>query len=118
MDEDYVIEKPWVRWRRRLVIGVLLLGVVALAWGFEAVYDEWRASTGPSAWFMVKTFPARRSAREDIIGEGYQTQRECEEALKALSKTAGVALPGCQRLLLTDAAKIAGHPGALAPVSQ
>lgn len=95
-------------WRRRLLIGAAILAFLPLVFGVEVVYDNARLSRAPNAWFIVYTSTARSSYTsygdpESVISDGYLSQRQCEDAL---AKLTGYGPVGCQRLLLSDAAKM------------
>lgn len=113
MSEEYIDEKPWVLWRRRLIVTAIILLFLALVWGVQALYENWRLSTGPSAWFMVST-PVTRgqpyAAVESVFGDGYATRGECVKALNELPPLPpGAPIDSCRKLLLSDAARMTNH---------
>jgi hypothetical protein len=111
MDEEYTVISPWALWRRRLLIGAVIVFFLALVWGGEVLYDNWRVSSGPSAWFMVGTPVAGRrgphAAPEYAFGDPYATADECNKDLNKLPR--GGAIVSCRRLLLSDAAQMQMH---------
>jgi len=113
MDEEYTVVKPWVLWRRRLLIGAIGILFLALAWGVEVVYQTARVNSGPTAWFMVGTpvVGTRVHARPEFVFSfpGYTTERDCNETLNKLPRAYGGPLTSCGRLLLTDAAQMLMH---------
>jgi hypothetical protein len=108
MDDDYVTVSPSALWRRRLLIAALILPFLAVAWGFEVVYDNWRASSGPNAWFIVYTQPTSRAgfgnAKERVLTyDHFASEEECAKEISRLQDNVGLA---CRRLLLSDATKM------------
>jgi hypothetical protein len=111
MDEEYNVVSPFVLWRRRLIIGAILIAVAASAWGVEALFTNARLASGPSAWFMVATPVTRRqsnAAVEFVFSDAYATARDCNNALNhLLSVPRGIPIvASCRRLLLTDATQM------------
>lgn len=115
MDEEYTVISPWALWRRRLLIGAIIMFFLALVWGGEVVYNNWRVSSGPSAWFMVATPVVARkrlyAASEYVFSDGYATQRDCNKALNQLGPIppGTPTLTSCRRLLISDAAQMQRH---------
>jgi hypothetical protein len=108
MDEEYTVVSPFVLWRRRLLIGAIIIAFLGLVWGAEMLYDTWRVKSGPSAWFMVST-PVTRgqpyAAAESVFGDGYVTERDCNRGLSQLPRGVPVIV-SCRRLLVSDAAEM------------
>jgi hypothetical protein len=108
MDEEYTVIRPWVLWRRRLLIATIIFFFLALVLGGEVLYDKLRVNSGPSAWFMVATPVTGRqpyAASEYVFSDGYATQRDCNKELNQLPR-GGPGIVGCRRLLLSDAAQM------------
>ena len=110
MDEDYTVVRPFVLWRRRLLIAAMIVAFLSLVWGGEVVYDSWRVNSGSSAWFMVSTRVTRNQhyAAESTFGDGYATERDCNDELNRLPRVppGTPVIVGCRRLLLSDAAEM------------
>jgi hypothetical protein len=109
MTEEYAVVNPFAIWRRRLIIGAALIGVVASVWGIEVLYNNTRLASGPTAWFMVETAVARGSpyaASETVFSDGYPSERDCNGELRHLASAPGAPIASCRRLLLRDAAKM------------
>jgi hypothetical protein len=113
MDEEYTVVRPWVLWRRRLLIGTAGFLFLALAWGVEVLYDNSRINSGPSAWFMVATrvtgYRYHPASPEYVFGDAYATERDCNDALNRMPRPYGGPLTSCRRLLLSDAAQMLMH---------
>lgn len=110
MDEEYTVISPWALWRRRLLIGAVIVIFLTLVWGGEVLYNNWRVSSGPSAWFMVATpVPGRgvHAESEYAFGDPYATADECNKDLNKLPR--GNPIVSCRRLLLSDAAQMQSH---------
>ena len=112
MDEEYTVVSPFALWRRRLLIASIIIALLGLILGAEVLYDGWRVSSGPSAWFMVIT-PVTRgqpyAATESVFGDGYATERDCYDELDRLNRSPrvyGGPIVSCRRLLVSDAAKM------------
>jgi len=109
MDEEYTVVGPLVLWRRRLLIGAIIIAFFCLVLAVEMLYNTWRVKSGPSAWFMVVT-PITRgqpyAAHEQVISEGYATEGACNDELKRLPGIVGGPISSCRRLLLSDATQM------------
>jgi hypothetical protein len=109
MDDEYTVVSPFVLWRRRFLITAIIIAFLGLVWGAEMLYDSWRIKSGPSAWFMVST-PVTRgqpyAATESVFGDGYATERDCDDELNRLPHVYGGPISSCRRLLVSDAAKM------------
>lgn len=110
MGEEYEVINPWAVWRRRLLIGVMLIAIVALAFVGDFVYQNWRLSTGPTAWYMVETTGttrAQESMRHELVigDDSFPTEQACTEYLSKLPGGSG-PMPSCRRLLVDDANKM------------
>jgi hypothetical protein len=110
MDEEYTAVSPFVLWRRRLLIAVVIVLFLGLVWGGEVLYNNWQLNSGPSAWFMVSTPVTRRqpyAASEHVFSDGYATEHDCNAGLNHLPRTSGFpVIVSCRRLLVSDAAKM------------
>jgi hypothetical protein len=98
-----------------LLIAALIIPFLGLAWGGEALYDGWRVSSGPNAWFLVGTpvavYRQSHAASEFVFTfNPYATERDCDKALNRLPFVRGAPIiAGCRRLLLSDAAQMLQH---------
>jgi len=109
MDEEYTVVSPFVLWRRRLLIAVMIIPFLGLAWGGEALYDNWRVNSGPSAWFIVSIRVGSvraHGAPQGVISDGFATERECNNELSKIPSFPGAPIAGCRRLLVSDAAQM------------
>lgn len=113
MDEEYTVVSPFVLWRRRLLIAVIIIPLLALAWRVGVLYDNSRVNSGPNAWFMVGTrvtgYRYRPASPEYVLGDGYATERDCSDALNRMPRPYSGPLMSCRRLLLSDAAQMLMH---------
>lgn len=98
---------------RYLWIGILLAALLVMVWRIEVFYDTARINSGPSTWYIVFTSGTRSRYTgygvqdQTVIGEGYPTERLCDDALAALIAQNGTYRPlTCRRLLVSDAAKM------------
>jgi len=109
MDEEYRVVSPFVLWRRRLLIGTMIVAFLGLVLAVGILYDSWRVKSGPSAWFMVTTPVTRRSpyaAHEYVFGDGYATERDCNNELNRLPQAFGGPISSCRQLLVSDATQM------------
>jgi hypothetical protein len=97
----------------RIVVGfTVIAALLTLSLAVEVAYDNARLQSGPNAWFIVVTPTSRRTYTYEpyaqrVIGGGFSTERECDDALARLT---GYVPKACRILLLSDAAKMGAPP--------
>jgi hypothetical protein len=97
----------------RIALGIIAIAaLLAVTWALEAAYDKAHLRSGPNAWFIVQASTNRASYTtyghiERVLGNGFRTQRLCDDALAGLLREPDSYLPlTCRALLLKDAAKL------------